>query len=222
MATAVAVARSAPLALTDADGPRKPRVSVLPGGGVVGGATLAKSPAAAPPLAVVWSSGRNSAAMPALRWWLDPASASASAAAPPLVTVVPAKTETYGRAHLCDAPATTIGYRDIGFIHTAVIAGAPHGASVRYQLVDDLGGAYPSEGEPALTLTVPPAAAAAASSGFTVAMFADMGRGTRDDSKTWHEYGSPAINVSASLAADVDAGRVGAAFLFGDLSYAVG
>ena len=92
---------------------------------------------------------------------------------------------------------------------------------------------------------------------FTIAMFADMGRGTRDDSKTWHEYGSPAVNVSAALAADVvvgqDVGRktttsiinellhastpsandderggggvvgvVGAAFLFGDLSYATG
>jgi hypothetical protein len=56
--------------------------------------------------------------------------------------------------------------------------------------------------------------------GFTIAMFADMGRGTRDDSKTWHEYGSPAVNVSAYLAADAAAGSIGAAFLFGDLSYA--
>jgi hypothetical protein len=53
-------------------------------------------------------------------------------------------------------------------------------------------------------------------------MFADMGRGTADDSVTWHEYGSPAINVSAALSVDAAAGRFGAAFLFGDLSYATG
>jgi len=39
---------------------------------------------------------------------------------------------------------------------------------------------------------------------------------------TWHEYGSPAINVSAALGADAVAGLFGATFLFGDLSYATG
>jgi hypothetical protein len=154
MAVAVAVARSAPVKLKDADGPRKPRVVILPGTGG-GGATFAKSRSSALPLAVVWSSGRSSTAMPALRWWLEPATATATAtAAAPVVTVVPAKTETYGKAELCGAPATTSGYRDIGFIHTASVVGAPHGVVVRYQLIDDLGGLYPMEGEPALTLMV--------------------------------------------------------------------
>ena len=56
---------------------------------------------------------------------------------------------------------------------------------------------------------------------YTLLSFA-AGRGTKDDSKTWHEYGSPAVNVSAALAQDADAGRIGAAFLFGDLAYATG
>ena len=53
-------------------------------------------------------------------------------------------------------------------------------------------------------------------------MFADMGRGTDDDARTWQDYGSPAFNVSKRLASDAGAGVVDAAFLFGDLSYATG
>jgi hypothetical protein len=53
-------------------------------------------------------------------------------------------------------------------------------------------------------------------------MTADMGRGTSDDSKTWHQYGAPAVHVSNSLAAAAAAERLHAVFLFGDLSYAQG
>ena len=53
-------------------------------------------------------------------------------------------------------------------------------------------------------------------------MVGDMGRGSRDDSKTWHEYGAPGINVSMALGAEAQAGNIHAVFLFGDLSYAQG
>ena len=49
-------------------------------------------------------------------------------------------------------------------------------------------------------------------------MFADMGRGTDDDSVTWNEYGSPAFNTSVALTNAVH--DIDAAFLFGDISYA--
>ena len=49
-------------------------------------------------------------------------------------------------------------------------------------------------------------------------MFADMGRGTDDDSVTWNEYGSPAFNTSNALTNAVH--DIDAAFLFGDISYA--
>ena len=81
---------------------------------------------------------------------------------------------------------------------------------------------------------------------FTLALFGDMGRGTDDSTATWQEYGSAAIDVSALLTKHVDVDRVDrrsfvdsimrttvdrntqpiypidAAFLIGDLSYAVG
>ena len=225
---AVAVTRSEPVTLTHADGPRKPRVMYPPTNGApVDGPRL--SPPVSPPLAVVWSSGRASSAMPALRWWVDrPTPRWVAGESVPVakarVNVVPASTSTYGREQLCGPPANTTGWRDVGFIHQATIVGAPAGATVRYQLVDALGGVYPAEGEAPLTLAVPPVARKGSrdTDGFTIAMFADMGRGTRDDSVTWHEYGSPAVNVSASLASDAASGTIDAAFLFGDLSYATG
>ena len=54
----------------------------------------------------------------------------------------------------------------------------------------------------------------------SIAMFADMGRGTDDDAATWNEYGSPAFNTSRALAADADA--IDAVILFVRLSYASG
>ena len=83
----------------------------------------------------------------------------------PIFTDVAAATDTYGKAELCGAPATTTGYRNIGYIHSASIVGAPAGSTVRYQLVDREGGRYPADGEPALTLMVPPAAKAASAAG---------------------------------------------------------
>eukprot|EP00959_Pyramimonas_sp_CCMP1952_P370111 7751362-Pyramimonas_sp.AAC.3 len=53
-------------------------------------------------------------------------------------------------------------------------------------------------------------------------MLGDMGRGTLDDSKSWHQYGAPAVNVSLALTADVHAGLLDGVFVFGDLSYAMG
>ena len=57
---------------------------------------------------------------------------------------------------------------------------------------------------------------------FALALFGDMGRGTEDDATTWQEYGSAAIDVSNALTKFVDSESIDAAFLFGDLSYAVG
>jgi hypothetical protein len=57
---------------------------------------------------------------------------------------------------------------------------------------------------------------------FSLALFGDAGRGTDDDATTWQEYGSAAIGVSRALTTAAEDGHVDAAFLFGDLSYAVG
>ena len=103
-----------------------------------------------------------------------------------------------------------------------------------YELIDSRGGLYPPAGEPRLRARVPPPAGAHLEDGIwkekenkkdssrpvAVAMFADMGRGTDDDSVTWNEYGSPAFNTSVALTNAAGNMDIDAAFLFGDVSYA--
>ena len=212
---AVAVARSAVATMAPAanGGPRKPRVSLVspePSGDDL-------------ELAVTWSSARGAEAMPRLRWWEEDASGVRTSD----VKVVNATTYRYGVEDLCGAPATTSGYRDPGWIHRAALRGIDRSTVrfVGYDLTDALGGAYPPAGERGLRIRVPSSGkdeddVKNDQSPFTIAMFADMGRGTDDDAATWNEYGSPAFNTSRALAADADV--IDAAFLFGDVSYAVG
>jgi len=230
---AVAVARSAVATMrAEANsGPRKPRVSLV---SPVGSDTKVGDDLE---LAVTWSSARGAEAMPSLRWWEEDASGVRTGS----VNVVNASTYRYRREDLCGAPATTSGYRDPGWIHRAALAGIDRSTVrfVGYDLIDALGGKYPPAGERGLRLRVPRVGIASSKDknegedknndkelnknnepAFTIAMFADMGRGTDDDAATWNEYGSPAFNTSRALAADADA--IDAAFLFGDVSYATG
>ena len=223
---AVAVARSAVATMAPAanSGPRKPRVSLVSPDPPSSGDDLE--------LAVTWSSARGAEATPRLRWWEEDASGVRTSD----VKVVNATTYRYDREDLCGAPATSSGYRDPGWIHRAALAGIDRSTVrfVGYDLVDALGGKYPPAGERGLRARVPRAGIAPSDDDnkdekeenkndepeFTIAMFADMGRGTDDDAATWNEYGSPAFNTSRALAADADA--IDAAFLFGDVSYATG
>ena len=226
---AVAVARSAVATMAPGAnrGPRKPRVSLVSPepservGSAEDGDDLE--------LAVTWSSARGAEAMPRLRWWEEDASGVRTSD----VKVVDATSYRYGVEDLCGAPATTSGYRDPGWIHRAALRGIDRSTVrfVGYDLTDALGGAYPPAGERGLRIRVPRVGIASSrkdadkkikndQSPFTIAMFADMGRGTDDDAATWNEYGSPAFNTSRALAADADV--IDAAFLFGDVSYATG
>lgn len=125
---------------------------------------------------------------------------------------------TYGAEDMCAAPATTVGFRSPGAIHSAVLGvqGVPAGARVYYVFGD--GDAISEEH----SLIVPPLPGQAGKDGTRLAIYADMGRGTYDDSFTWHEYGRPALNTTRQLLADVDNGIVHAIAHFGDISYATG
>jgi hypothetical protein len=129
---------------------------------------------------------------------------------------VEASTDRFTAADMCAPPATGQGYRDFGFIHSAEFPpGLPSGGSVQYYLSDHTGSRSRT-----YTLRLPPAPGPDVVT--RVDMVADMGRGTLDDSKTWHQYGGPAVNVSLGLAADAAERKIDAVFVFGDLSYAMG
>ena len=271
--SAVAVARSEPVPLKNAAGPRAPRLVALaptfedatetpprPTPRRVGRAADASPSSAGSPLAVAWSSGRGAEANPRLRWWVAGGDANGKRA----VRARRATTRAYARRDLCGAPANGTGFRDPGFTHVARFGdGLEPGTRVEYELTDDSGAVYPDATRPRLAFEAPRALETGAASvsaketslrtrrdslldaldarvtdatdatdatkptdapwkPFSLALFADMGRGTDDDSTTWQEYGSAAIDVSRALTRAAEDGTIDAAFLFGDLSYAVG
>lgn len=69
-------------------------------------------------LRVQWSSGRGAECAPSLHWgdWEGPEASFQS---------VPASTSTYSAEEMCASPATGQGYRDIGWIHSALVEVAP-------------------------------------------------------------------------------------------------
>ena len=50
--------------------------------------------------------------------------------------LVPAATATYGRADMCGAPATTLGFLDPGLLHTAALSGLEPGQRYYYSVGD--------------------------------------------------------------------------------------
>lgn len=121
---------------------------------------------------------------------------------------------TYGAEDMCAAPATTTGFRDPGYIHSALLAGLPAGEKVYYVFGDG------QATSPVHSLYVPPPPGAPGVTKLTV--YADMGRGTYDDSFTWFHYGEASVNTTKYLQADLDAGAIHAIAHFGDLGYAQG
>lgn len=189
--SAMAIARSDPVKLTNALDPVWPRVT-LPIGWNGGSAR------------VTWQSGRNASHGARLMYRVGGGS----------YTRVPASTTTYDERDLCGEPANGFGYRHPGYIHSADVSNVRPGDVIEYFLQDF------HVTSDRFEMKMPPGEGPDAR--VTLALFADMGRGTSDDSETWRAYGRPSINVSAALAADALDEKFDAVFLFGDLSYATG
>jgi hypothetical protein len=86
----------------------------------------------------VWAaedSGRGPESAPTLHW-------GSRGAATHTFAAVAAYSSTYDRAALCGPPATTQGYRDIGWIHRARLSGAPPDARLDL-FASDATGALP-------------------------------------------------------------------------------
>lgn len=194
--TMMEVARSAPVHVEDALAPVWPRVTLPTGWG---GSTTERGASAR----VTWQSGRNASHGARLTYRVGNGA----------YAHVPATTTTYDARDLCGAPANSFGYRHPGYVHTAAIVARP-GDSIEYFARD-------AHGESdRFTMRMPPAESKDAKT--TLALFADMGRGSNDDAETWRAYGQPSLNVSAALERDARDDAIDAVFLFGDLSYATG
>jgi hypothetical protein len=130
---------------------------------------------------------------------------------------VAADSSTGTRGDFCGPPATTLGYRDAGVFHSAVLAGLAPGAAYAYIVGDDAAQSR------AFNFTHLPTAAAspAALYPFGIAALGDMGELTLDGSEAENEF-PPAPNTTRLMAADVASGRARSVLHCGDVSYARG
>ena len=132
-----------------------------------------------------------------------------------------ADTIRISQSQMCNAPASTIGWRDLGEIHTASFIGAIEFANtvVYYIFGDETTQTWSKEYKlflPPLPGTQPP------NRPTTVALFDDLGRGSTDESYTWNEYGRPSVYTTMAVAAEIEAGNIDAVYHGGDISYATG
>lgn len=162
-------------------------------------------------LKLLWSS-RQQFKKPVLSWGLHPGV---------YTNHVIAESSTFSRDSMCGAPATTIGYRDLGVLHQAQFVGMTKLAShkVYYRFGDSETENFSRE----YVLLVPPQAGTQPPNRPTTAiLFDDLGRGSTDMSYTWNEYGRPSINTSMSVGDMVARGEIDAIYHGGDISYATG
>ena len=160
---------------------------------------------------LLWSSAHSTA--PTVRWGTEPGVYTHHAVA--------ADTQRIERGQLCGPPANGLGWRDLGLIHTARLHGmaALAGRTVYYTFGDDNSYDFSREHSftvPPLPGTQPPGRPT------TVILYDDMGRGSSDDSFTWHEYGRPAYATALAVGAEAAAGMIDAVYHGGDISYACG
>ena len=159
---------------------------------------------------LLWSSATSTE--PVLRW---------GTASGEYTETTVAATSTIDRSEMCGAPANTIGWRDLGLIHTAAFKGmsAVESGRVYYMFGDEASDTWSRE----YVFFLPPAAGQQPPSRpTTVVLFDDLGRGSNDMAYTWTEYGRPAYNTTMAVGAEVAAGNIDAVYHGGDISYAWG
>ena len=143
---------------------------------------------------------------------------------------VAANTSTYTREQMCGGLAATIGWRDPGLIHTAVMTGLQAGAQYSYAVGDAESNVFSAS----LSFFAPPAPA----TDIDFIIYGDQGQAEFDGSIEWAEMpivegqmridiDQPAsINTSYSVTADLTDGSVNVStalvLIIGDVSYARG
>ena len=128
-------------------------------------------------------------------------------------TLFAATSDTWAVADLCGAPATTVGWRDPGATHTAVLTGLTPGASYSYSFGNAATGTISS----AHRFTQP-----GVGYPYSLAFYGDEGQRSADGTAIVQDF-PPAPNTSALVAAWLDADpSVRAVHHIGDVSYARG
>lgn len=137
---------------------------------------------------------------------------------------VEAVTTTIEQSQMCGAPASTVGWRDLGLIHHANITNMLSLANLNIYYV--FGDENTSDYSREYKFYVPPSAGtqppASKNRGTRAIIFDDFGRGGLDMAYTWNHYGGPSIRTTMAITEEIDQGTVDVIYHGGDLSYADG
>ncbi|OIW18290.1 hypothetical protein TanjilG_31430 [Lupinus angustifolius] len=159
-------------------------------------------------MTITWTSGYNiNESTPFVEWSLTGKSPALS----------PAGTLTISRNSLCGSPASTVGWRDPGFIHTSFLKNLWPNMEYTYRLghllLDDTyiwskqysfkSSPYP--GQDSLQRVI---------------VFGDMGKGERDGSNEYSNYQPGSLNTTDQLIKDIE--NIDIVYHIGDTTYANG
>jgi hypothetical protein len=117
---------------------------------------------------------------------------------------------TWSVDDMCGPPATTIGFRDPGYVHSVVVTDLLQGEGYSYTVGDNSTRSQP------YTFTQP-----SLSYPFSISVVGDMGSNSIDGSNVFEAF-PPAPNTTRLIASDVASGLSHAVFHVGDISYARG
>ncbi|KAK9668903.1 hypothetical protein RND81_13G094900 [Saponaria officinalis] len=159
-------------------------------------------------MTITWTSGYNiDEAIPFVEWGIKGADTKQT----------PAGTLTFKRNAVCGAPASTVGWRDPGFIHTSFLKDLWPNRWYTYRMGHILSnGSYvwtkkysfkapPSPGQDSLQRVV---------------IFGDMGKAERDGSNEYSDYQPGSLNTTDQLIKDIK--NIDIVFHIGDITYANG
>jgi len=163
---------------------------------------------------VMWSSD-GTAANPQLQYGVEPGV---------YTSMFDAVRDEITQEELCGAPANSSGWRDMGTINRADMTGLANvSVSGSPRMYYRFGDAATNLWSQECIFNVPPMAGNQPDGrGTRLIMYDDLGRGSTDDSYTWHEYGRPSIYTTMAVGAEVANGTVDAIYHGGDISYATG
>jgi hypothetical protein len=151
---------------------------------------------------IVWTTGQGS--KPTVKWGKQSKQYSQSASA---------TTSTYGQGQMCGSRAKTIGWRDPGQFHSAIMTSLQPSQTVYYIYGDAAANVWSDE----QVMYVP----RDISTTTHVIIYGDMGHAPRDGSREIDDQ-EPALNTTRLVSAEVSKGNVDLVLHIGDISYARG
>ncbi|KAI7748826.1 hypothetical protein M8C21_024913 [Ambrosia artemisiifolia] len=160
-------------------------------------------------MTVTWTSGYNiNEATPVVSWGVNGQRAMLS----------PATTLTFHQNSMCASPASTVGWRDPGFIHTSFLRDLWPNTKYSYKIGHKLVNGTYIWSKKKFSFTSPPSPGQESLQ--RVVIFGDLGKAERDGSNEYNNYQPGSLNTTDQLIKDIN--NIDIVFHIGDIVYSNG